>query len=423
MGENNKPLGNETPLTADEKLEKLTKKRKAKSRKPWIIFLCILLSLLLVLCLVPQILLNYYIGLIEIDDQSTDDTEEYVNIDDESFNQGEYVESGWDMSDFSDPEDTSWNPDNGDTSTGNGSGNNSGNGSGGSGGSGSTGGYTDWMNQSFSPDYEIIEGLFDGNNVSEEYDKDVINIMLIGLDTNGGKGARSDTMILMSINNVKKRITLTSIMRDCYVPIPGYKDNKINAAHAAGGPDLLKKTVKQNFDINIDYYVRIGFVAFKQAVDAIGGIDLTVNDINYNWVKKTDLLPGQSLEEAKGKVLHLSGGLALNYARDRSYGSADFVRTQHQRDLVSQTITSLKNKSLTDIHTLLQTVLPYVKTDMPKDVLKSMVWNVLDYVSYNVETARVPCSDSFRLTTIRRMSVIELNIPANAQYLKAVIYG
>lgn len=277
----------------------------------------------------------------------------------------------------------------------------------------------------YEPDYTILEGLFDGDNVAEEYDKEVINILLIGADTMSGKSARSDTMILMSINNIKKRIVFTSFMRDTYVSIPGRKNNRLNAAFAAGGPNLLIKTIKQNFDIDIDYYVMVSISSFEQAVDVIGGIDITVNGDNYNYFKNWDGIRGLSEAEATNGThkVHLNGGKALGYARSRNFSNGDFTRTLHQRDLLLQFAEQCKSRSLTDLHNLLKAVLPYVQTNIPKDTLKSMIWNVLTYVSYNFTDARVPCPGSFNYANISGREVLSVNFEANKKYLKAKIYG
>ena len=277
----------------------------------------------------------------------------------------------------------------------------------------------------YEPDYTIIEGLFDGDNVAEEYDKEVINILLIGADTMSGKSARSDTMILMSINNIKKRIVFTSFMRDTYVSIPGRKNNRLNAAFAAGGPTLLIKTIKQNFDIDIDYYVMVSISSFEQAVDVIGGIDLTVNGDNYNYFKSWNGIKGLTEAEATNgtHTVHLNGGKALAYARSRNFSNGDFTRTLHQRDLLLQFASQCKQKSLSDLHNLLKSVLPYVQTNIPKDTLKSMIWNVLTYISYDFSDARVPCPGSFNYAKIDGREVLSINFEANIKYLKAKIYG
>ncbi len=279
------------------------------------------------------------------------------------------------------------------------------------------------------PDFDILEGWFDGEKVSEEYDKEVINILLIGADTLDGNHARSDTMILMSLNPIKDRIVFTSFMRDSYIELPGRGYNRLNAAHAKGGPQYLIETIEYNFGIDIDNYAKVDFTSFQQAVDAIGGVTLTVNDVNYNYFYDWDGIYGLSEEEAIDgtHTVHLDGDEALLYARTRKghrVDNSDFGRTLHQRDLLSQFVTNCKGASLDQLHGILEAVLPYVVTDMPQDELKDQILNVLEYVSYSIDDARVPCAGSFEdLTLESGAQVLNINVPANATYVKAKIYG
>lgn len=89
-------------------------------------------------------------------------------------------------------------------------------------------------------------------------DKEVINILLIGQDRREGQARqRSDSMILCSINKARKKIILTSIMRDLYVPIPGYSDNRINAAYQFGGMPLLDQVIEESLGVHVDGNVEV----------------------------------------------------------------------------------------------------------------------------------------------------------------------
>ena len=98
--------------------------------------------------------------------------------------------------------------------------------------------------------------------------KDVYNILVIGSDIrNKDEMGRSDAMILLSVNQKKKTIYMTSIMRDIYASIPGYGNNRINAAYAFGGADLLMETIKENFGVEVDKYISVDFYSFVDIVD------------------------------------------------------------------------------------------------------------------------------------------------------------
>src|SRR5699024_5440928 len=95
------------------------------------------------------------------------------------------------------------------------------------------------------------------------------------LGTGGGEGGRTDTMMVLYVPP-DGRPALVSIPRDSYVPIPGHGKNKINAAYALGGPELLTQTVEQNTGVRIDHYVEIGFGGFVSIIDAIDGIEMCI---------------------------------------------------------------------------------------------------------------------------------------------------
>ena len=386
------------------------KKKMSKKKKALIIIGCIL-AFLLLLVVGAFVAANIYVDNM-LDLISYEEVEEVswegIDIDSPEYNT-DYGGGGVsDPDSFVDPE---------------------GEGETGSGGGQTGGGSYDFIKEQYNPDYSIIEGIFDDDIITDEDDKDVINILLIGADTLSGNGARSDTMILMSINNAKKRIVFTSLLRDTYVSIPGYNDNRLNAAFAAGGPNLLMKTIKQNFDITVDYYFTVSIASFEMAVDVIGGLDIAVNETNYKYFSKyrkyDKYFEGKTYEESTNGsvVIHLSGGDALGYARSRDFYDGDFTRTQHQRDLLTQVLTSFRSLSLERMHELLKGVLPYVSTNMPKSTLKSMIWNVLTYVSYDVTNARVPSPDGFQFANVRGMEVLLIDFTKNTQYLKNKIYS
>lgn len=192
--------------------------------------------------------------------------------------------------------------------------------------------------------------LFDNSKLKGE-DRGHINILLAGdsSDDPGHQGAKlTDSIMLISINPQNKTAFLVSIPRDLYVNIPGYGYAKINeayqrgedegfneAGYAPGGMGLLQKTVSQKFDIPIDYYALINYTAFKDAVNAVGGVDITIDSGNRYGIYD----PYANLKLPNGRV-HLDGQTALNLSRARgagpgSYGVAsDYDRTTYQRNIL-----------------------------------------------------------------------------------------
>lgn len=146
------------------------------------------------------------------------------------------------------------------------------------------------------------------------------------LGTGSTAGQRTDTIMVLSIPPGGKP-ALISIPRDSYVPIPGNGTNKINAAYAFGGPELLVQTVEQNTGLRIDAYTEIGFGGFVNVIDALGGIEMCLPKA----IKDAD----SHLNLKKG-CQNLSGTNALGYVRMRKADPlGDLGRVQRQRQMLS----------------------------------------------------------------------------------------
>lgn len=260
----------------------------------------------------------------------------------------------------------------------------------------------------------------------------VLNILLFGQDSKG-KGddhGRSDTTILLSIDNINRKIKLTSFQRDTYVTIPGYGDNKINAAFTYGGEKLSINTLEANFGIKVDKYATVDFASFRKVIDAIGGVDmeLSLEEIEYinaqidvnNQLGKTQFLEYDTTKETQ--TIHLDGYQALWYARDRGYDSLggnpnysfsgdDWDRTQRQRKLIETIVTHLrKDASLTDLVNLVNQVGPLVTTNLKKGDITFLVSNILTYISYDIEQLSLPSDDTWKYgRTDDGQSVIVIN--------------
>ncbi len=173
------------------------------------------------------------------------------------------------------------------------------------------------------------------------YSGNFVHILLLGLDSTRNLGAQNtDVIIVAVIDKDTKLVTLLSIPRDLWVYIPTYGWSRINVAHKighrtgypGGGPGLLMDTIKMNFGLSLDHWVRIDFQGFTRVVDALGGVDMTIAcPVNLRY------LPPKSEEEEEiilePGVHHLDGAMALRYVRTRRGGS-DFDRAQRQHQFM-----------------------------------------------------------------------------------------
>jgi LCP family protein required for cell wall assembly len=272
------------------------------------------------------------------------------------------------------------------------------------------------------------------NNIKEKDQEissnDVYNILLIGCDTreSGGSG-RSDAMVVVSINSKTKKIVLTSLLRDIYLSIPSHKNNRLNAAYAYGGADLLVDTIEENFQIDIDKYISMDFYAFIDVVDSIDGVSLEVKEeyipiINF-YIKEINQ---HNKENENDDLLTQSGNYVLNgkqtlgYIRNRYVGT-DFERTARQR-LVLQTIfNKIKNLNYLKILELSDNILPRVTTNLNENKIISLILSVPAYRNYEIEQWSIPMENSFSYLTINRMSVIGIDFDKNLEELHKKVYG
>ena len=194
-----------------------------------------------------------------------------------------------------------------------------------------------------------------------EKPESVTTVLLLGNDVSTVRGGRTDSMVLVAIDAETQTATMLSFPRDLYVAIPGWRMARINQAlphghgsdYPGGGGGLVKDTILYNFGLSVDYYVRIGFDGFVQAVDALDGVEVAVSCPVSDWrLKSPDLDPQEEENweefELGPGVYWMDGDLALWYVRSRR-SSSDFERGRRQQ----QILRALLNRGL-DIDVLAQ---------------------------------------------------------------------
>ncbi|MEE8826073.1 MAG: LCP family protein [Eubacteriales bacterium] len=252
------------------------------------------------------------------------------------------------------------------------------------------------------------------------YDKDIRNILLIGQDARPGESrARSDAMIICSINTKTKKITLCSIMRDLYVPIEGYSDNRINAAYQYGGMELLDDTIEKCLGIPIDGNVEVNFEGFINVMSKIGNIDIELNQDEVNYFAQTN--PDWGL---KVGVNALTPEQALAYARLRHVGKSDWERTDRQRRVLMAAFEKVRAGGLTEVLSIANQSLPYLTTDMTDTKILSYVAKVITGGMTIGEQYRCPFEGTYTEQTLRKgMEVLVPDLAANAKQIQTDLYG
>ncbi|MCM3784821.1 LCP family protein [Neobacillus mesonae] len=191
-----------------------------------------------------------------------------------------------------------------------------------------------------------------------------VNILIMGVDARGlkeGEIPRSDAMLVASLNPETKKISLFSLMRDTYVSIPGYSNNRINTA-ITHGPNVAMKAASDLLGIPVQYYVYTDFQGFIKLVDAVGGVDFDVEKDLY-YVSKAD--NHQYDIDLKKGMQHLDGEKALMYVRFRHDALSDFSRTERQRELLKAIAEKMMTStSIMKLPSILNDVNPYIDTNL-----------------------------------------------------------
>ena len=283
----------------------------------------------------------------------------------------------------------------------------------------------------------------------------VVNILLVGIDgreddVEAGT-QHGDVQIIVSINTQDGSIKLTSVLRDLYVTIPGYKSkNRINVAYQRGGGELAMRTMNRLLELNIDKYVTINFYGLASIIDALGGMDIELTKQEaaaINTYISKNLKKGgydnqdknykrQPLEKKNG-VQHLDGIQAVMYARLRSIDN-DFARSGRQRKLLELLLAQVLDggMDLNKLMDLLEVCLPYAKTNistwelatLAMEVLDSDILSKLENGGALLEQNRVPMDDTWKYyTTSGGASVVAFRTDKrqqeNVEAIHKFIYG
>ena len=265
-------------------------------------------------------------------------------------------------------------------------------------------------------------------DVSEE----AFNIMVVGIDSRDNDyTGLTDSMILFSINPDTKKAVMTSFLRDMYVKIPGKGSNRLNAAYAFGGTSLLSQTIANNFGIQIDDFVIVNFWLVMDVVDAFGGVEISVEPEEIEYINYYLEEHNRLLEKPEGTdyltaedtgIRLLNGSQALGYARIRYVGT-DFGRTSRQREIISALIEKVKGMNILEVNSLLEQFLPRVRTNLSQKDLTTLLFMSLGIKDYTIESMTIPVDDTWEYAQIRGMSVIEVDFEANAKAWHDKIMG
>jgi LCP family protein required for cell wall assembly len=242
------------------------------------------------------------------------------------------------------------------------------------------------------------------------------NFLVLGADSDGTGGGRSDSIVLIHLPADRKSAQVISIPRDTWVPVPatangrGGVNAKINAAYAWGGTSLMVRTVEAFTRVRIDHVAVIDFAGFPRIIDALGGVDITV--------EKAFTTPARNYSAG---LQHMNGLVALDYARQRHpFAAGDFARMRHQRDIIAAMVDAAsKNGLLTDparLANAIRATADAVRVDESLSLF-DLVWSLRDLRKGNLTMLTSPSAGT---GMVGNQSVVFSNTPVASQLFEAV---
>ena len=240
--------------------------------------------------------------------------------------------------------------------------------------------------------------------------------------------------MILSVDTVHHAIKVTSILRDSLVPVEGHNVQKINAAYAFGGAELAIKTINQAFDLNIRDYATVNFAGMAEIIDAMGGIEVDVNEAERNnaniHLKWMAIESGtKNTPITKSGLQTLNGIQAVAFARIRKVSTSDavpddFGRTDRQRYVMEQLFNKALSLGKSKYPGLIKSLLPHTETSLTySDIL-----NLAGVLTGDIHFEQLRMPDSYSMTISTKDypsslgSVVYYNLDYATEMMHAFIY-
>lgn len=248
------------------------------------------------------------------------------------------------------------------------------------------------------------------------YDPDpsVINILLIGIENYDGTAVygRSDSMMIASIDKDGGPLVLVSLMRDMYVEIPGYNDNRLNAAYFFGGPELLMETIELNFGVKFDGYAIVDYSGFENIIDYMGGLEVVLTSQEAEYLNTTNYISDKTQRNVIAGSQVMTGNQVVGYCRIRHVPSSnglynDFGRTYRQRLVMNKIFEKFKDSSVTTLYGVMKECLKYVKCPASlESITAECIQTVVEKRMFKLESYRIPVSGHYEEVRINNALVL-----------------
>lgn len=267
-------------------------------------------------------------------------------------------------------------------------------------------------------------------NKEVEHKTGYLNVALFGVDSREaslGKGTRSDTIMIASLNQETGEVKISSVYRDTILQQSDGTYNKANAAYSFGGVEEAVALLNKNLDLNIEHYVAVNFNAMIDVIDTLGGLDieLTEEEVKYTnmYCYETAVVTGRPFEEdlVGAGVHHLDGVQATSFCRIRYTKGDDFKRTERQRFVIEKIVEKLQAANLATINKIADDVFAEVGTNF---TLPEILSYAKDFKKYTLgETTGFPFNKSTGTLSGIGSSVLPTDLAGDVQQLHQFFFG
>ncbi len=285
------------------------------------------------------------------------------------------------------------------------------------------------QNEEITVNEEVKEKIVKAENTEGESEfTGIFNVAFFGVDARDGslgKGNRSDTIMICSIDMDKHEVRLVSIFRDTYLNLGNDVYKKCNTAYAKGGPEQAISMINMNTDMYLTDYITVGFDGLMKAIDALGGVEIEVDASEINHLNNYQIsMVGESedgihfvAEAGKDYIpvttagkQNLNGLQATAYCRIRYVGD-DFKRAERQRNVLIAMMEKAKGASIGTLTDAMNAVLPSIRTSLDVEDFIPVLGMIGDY--------KVTVSDGFPFEGMRNGGTIGSNgscvVPVNLE--------
>lgn len=274
----------------------------------------------------------------------------------------------------------------------------------------------------------IAKGDIIINDQAEAATSGYTNIALFGVDSREGKldiETHSDALMIASINNKTKEIKLVSVYRDTYLDNTNGEYRKATECYYFGGPERSINMLNKNLDLNITDYVTVDFNVVSDVVDALGGVDIDVQEDEIQWIngyqEEGSEVTGKEIVPVTSAGLQTLNGLqALSYCRIRYTSGSDYRRTERQREVIGEMLKKAKTVDLLTLNSLIDAVFPKIKTSLSALEIASLAKDVMSYdmgettgFPFDLTTANISAGDC----------VVPVNLANNVTQLHQWMFG